>query len=154
MKRSIAMLALVATALIGTSSALAESEDLASGAGKFPNRTHFGFTAHGEPGDARGNAFFEIGPAGKIHADVDCLNLQGNKAALSGTLKEPAFGTDRYILLVEDGGQPTKSNPAPDRGYFILNYQPPRADCGYGYFLSVPSGTPIVQGNWELKDRG
>lgn len=151
--RTIATIAVVAGSLIGSSTALAAPQDLAAGAGKFPNGTHFGFSAHGVPGDAKGNAFFELGPAGKVHADVDCLNVQGNKAAVSGFLKQPVLGTSRYILLIEDGGSPSKNNPTPDRGYFILEYLAPPADCGFYNFLSVPNGTPIVQGNWEIKDR-
>lgn len=153
MRRSIAMVAAVATAALGTGTALAAAEDQATGSGKFPNGTHFGFSAHGDPADARGNAFFELGTAGKVHADVDCLQVDGERAAIAGTLKEPAFGTDRYVLLIQDGGSPSRKNPTPDRGYFILNYGPRNADCGLYNFANVPNGTPIVQGNFNIKDR-
>jgi hypothetical protein len=148
----------VASALVVATSAAAQAapEDLASGSGTFDNQftdgTKFNFTAHGTPLAARGNAHFDIGPEGDVKADVDCLKVQGNRAALSGTLERPAFGATRYILLIRDNGQGKADQP--DDGYFILWYGAPRSDCGFGDFASQFTGTnPIARGNWVIQDR-
>lgn len=51
-----------------------------------------------------------------LRVDVDCVRVQGNRAALSGLVKESNVATyvgRRMVLTVEDGGE--GKNAAPDR---------------------------------------
>lgn len=49
-----------------------------------------------------------------VRVDVDCLRVQGNRAALSGVVKESNVGAyvgRRMLLTVEDGGEGSKADP-------------------------------------------
>ena len=49
-----------------------------------------------------------------LRVDVDCLKVQGNRAVLSGTVKESsvnAYVGRRMLLTVEDGGEGAKADP-------------------------------------------
>jgi hypothetical protein len=49
-----------------------------------------------------------------LRVDVDCLRVQGNRAALSGQVKESnvaAYVGRRMLLTVEDGGEGSKADP-------------------------------------------
>jgi len=49
-----------------------------------------------------------------LRIDVDCLRVQGNRAALSGEVKDSsvsAYVGRRMVLTVEDGGEGSKADP-------------------------------------------
>ena len=158
MKRvALAATAVAATLAVGAATAGAAAEDSATGSGKAPNGAQWIVSAHGTPADARGNVIVETGPnLQKQKASVDCLNVQGNRAAISGETQDPITGTQgatRYVLIITDEGQ--GKNP-PDRATFFARPagQPKEPDCGFSEFGGpFGGGVPAAQGNFEIKDR-
>jgi len=156
MKRLVVALTLALLILAVSGVANAEPRDFASGSGKFNFGIGFGqvnFTGHGTPADANGHIRFDIeGTAFEgLEAKVDCVAVNGNRAALSGTLKEPPAKLPyitRVLLYVEDNGQPQDET---DRAYGLLTEGPP-IDCALFLNPNPNFAENIEQGNVIVKD--
>ena len=154
MKRLVASLTLALLILAVLGVANAEPRDFASGSGKFNFGIGFGqanFTGHGTPADANGHIRFDIEGTlfESLEAKVDCVAVNGNRAALSGTLREPPANAPyltRVVLYVEDNGQPQDET---DSAYGELSGGPP-IDCTL--FQDANIGDNIEQGNVIVKD--
>jgi hypothetical protein len=153
MRAIAAMAGLVASFSLVTASAVAAPEDHVSGSGKTENGTHFNGTAHGTPLAARGQFHIEFGPFGKRKFNIDCLMVDGNRAAASGPfVDQPGpVGADRGVVLVEDNGSGKKDPP--DRVLAALTFPGQNEpDCGFYRFFSIGT-VPLSQGNFVVKDR-
>jgi hypothetical protein len=135
-----------------------DHRDLAVGEGKF-STTQKGvsdqvtFSGHGTPVDARGSVVVHQTGFVDEHGTVNCVFVTGNRAALSGTFDEPTGLGEFFTVIVEDNGEPSQSNPTPDRALAL----PSTASfdefpfCG---FSALEVGQlPIVQGNVVVLDR-
>ena len=148
--------------LLDLIAATPESRDLAVGEGKlevaFGEREQVTFAGHGTPSDARGNATYHAsGPVFQAseHGTVDCVNVVGNHAALSGKFDEPIVlggepAGQYFVVLVEDNGEPSATNPDPDRARLIPSTQ--REDCTDSFALAFAS-LPVMQGNVVVIER-
>jgi hypothetical protein len=131
------------------------SDDLVAGAGKvsLENNTTFQFTAnaHGTPTDAHG--FQRVrAPAFTRRGEIDCLFVLGNRAAASGTHD----GGGYFATVIEDNGEPSATNPTPDRVGGLVSGSPLGGppDCGLARVLGIPQILgPVVQGNFVVIDR-
>ena len=148
---------LVAALLLGAGApagTVAAPTDQATGSAKNARGDDMNVSAHGVLTDARGHVTLYFGSVGfRTKGDVNCLNVVGNRAAVSGTLNEtlpgfPSF-TD-FILLLEDNGSGRKDPP--DRFVQIISNGPSDNECGLTEFDAFAL-SPVVQGNIELKNR-
>lgn len=158
-------LAALAVPLVAAASALgAGSPVSASGSGHVTiggeNRT-FSFTARTDAdGRVKGQAelharqFSVPIPQGAFgHLEIDCLQVVGNTAVMSGTFTSssiPAIVGAGGIFAVEDNG--TGGKPAPDRMSEVLveglDYTDPSLDCTN----TAPLRTLVVErGNLEVR---
>jgi hypothetical protein len=141
-----------------------ESNDFAVGEGKFM-KTQKGvsgqvvFSAHGNPLDAHGHIRFDDEEGSfQARATVDCLAVDENRAALSGTFDEvesfpfPGVDPTGFILVVEDNGEPSSKNQNPDRVAPIPVDGPVDPDCGV-LLAELEPIFDVLQGNVVVKDR-
>lgn len=143
-----------------------ESRDYAVGEGKFVPRdpgqkTPKGqvvFSAHGNPLDAHGHVRFDDeGGSFQARGTVDCVNVDVNRAVISGTFDEVEtlpgpFDDPVFILIVEDNGEPSSHNLTPDRVAPIPVDGPVDPDCGLDLGGPLPI-FEVLQGNVVVKDR-
>jgi hypothetical protein len=180
MKRSLVVVALALTALLPVAAraellpalsqellnfiaTVPESHDFAVGEGKFV-KTEKGasgqvvFSAHGHPLDAHGHVRFDDEEGSfQARATVDCVAVDGNRAALSGTFDEVEtfpfpFDDAGFILVVKDNGEPSATNPNPDLVSPIPVDGPVDQDCGLFVGTFEPT-LEVLQGNVVVKDR-
>jgi hypothetical protein len=106
----------------------------------------FAFQAAGTPRKASGRAQFDLPGLGTLSGAVNCLDVEGDRATLSGTLDRPI---DRYYthfaLVVEDNG-PAQQPSADTYWPFISN-----APIPCQHYLEAPSRAPITSGNIRVK---
>ncbi|HET8958840.1 hypothetical protein [Nocardioides sp.] len=91
--------------------ASAAPRDFVSGSGKFDSELGVGqanFTGHGSATDANGVIRLRVpGTDERVRARVSCVAVDGNRAAISGTLTEPTeSGSTDVVLHVADNGRP------------------------------------------------
>lgn len=77
-----------------------------AGSGKEEKGFAFSFAADGGPGAATGELAMETSFAGDVVGRVECLAVEGNRAALAGPVVESGNGrVDHFLLVVEDNGR-------------------------------------------------
>jgi hypothetical protein len=110
------------------------------------------WTGHGTPADAWGQARIDQpGVFIKSKATVDCVDVDGNRATISGRVEEPSGATDGefYAIQVEDNGPPAKNDPEPDRIHVGYHFIP--IDCTLAN--EFPPIFPVSRGNVVVMDR-
>jgi hypothetical protein len=106
----------------------------------------FSFEAAGTPKKADGRARFDLSGLGTLEGRVDCLDVEGNRARLSGTLDHPVDGYYTHFALVAEDNAPA-GQPAADTYWpFISN-----APIPCQHYLEAPSQAPITSGDILVK---
>ncbi len=116
------------------------------------NQLEFQFAAQGDPFDAQGHAFFHFSGFIDSKGPVDCLDVIGSKAYLSGPLQRQLIpGFSRWILFVEDNDVADKESSNPDRIGLAITIATPLPDCTDSFFQSVvnSSAFPFSKGKVE-----
>jgi hypothetical protein len=155
MKSAIAILSTIA--LLAAAPILAQGDGVvhsATGGGNIrigdALRT-FGFSAvQRSDGSAIGEMHIQARQFGNtIHIDVNCLNVIGNVALISGTITQhtdPAEIGTTAGLAVEDNGQ--GANASPDRTTLLFGFPPGTPACLlFGPADAAPFLMPIEGGN-------
>jgi hypothetical protein len=131
----------------------ASPDDLVTGAGEvdFGTLGRVDFTGHGNATDAHGMMRIDI-PAfiGDVEGRIDCVNVEGNRANISGTFAQPpvAFPDVEYFLLsITDNGPPSARNAMPDTVVGAFSFAP--EDCAAFPFSA---GAAFVRGNVTVED--
>ncbi len=115
MKRSVLLLAIM-VAVAGLAvwpSGVDASRHSTRGSGQVAStagRLSFSFRAEGTPSQATGHARFDLGFGTTAEGTVDCLAVQGRRAALTGELAQPIQGFTRFKIVVKDNG-PAERRP-------------------------------------------
>jgi hypothetical protein len=141
--------------LLFPTAASADPRDMASGAGTFMSfdqgPVKVNFTGHGTPTDASGQVHIDWpGLAGfaDLKGKVDCLNVNGRDAALSGELDEPAhtpFGDFPYFhLSVRDNSE--SGDDPPDQVGLVLSPVP------FSCLIAEGAPIPFERGNVVVRD--
>jgi hypothetical protein len=116
----------------------------------------FGFSAvQGSDGSATGQMEIQARQFGNtIHIDVNCLNVVGNVALISGTITQhtdPAEIGTTVGLAVEDNGE-GGANAPPDRTTLLFGFPPGTPACMlFGPADAAPFLMPIEGGNIEVR---
>lgn len=151
---SVCLLALTAVLVVGASVTAAPGVDSAVGSGHLADGGRFQFNAKGDPSDASGHVRYDIlfqgAPFAESKGTVECLDVVGNIATISGTFDDPAHTALPYFLLVIiDNGK----GPA-DQAKVIISpdkiFQD--ADCGRARVEAFPPeiGAKVTA---KVKDR-
>ncbi len=61
-------------------------------------------------GNVKGK-FIDVNPGASIHGDIDCLEVDGNNAWISGEVRHGEFKGQAFIVRVEDNGK-SANDPA------------------------------------------
>jgi len=131
----------------------AAPDDLVTGAGQvdFGTLGTVRFSGHGTVTDAHGVMRIDIpGQIGDVEGSIDCVNVQSNRANISGTLAEPpvALPAVKYFLLsITDSGPPSANDAMPDTLGGAFSFAP--EDCAAFPF---GPGAAFTQGNATIKD--
>lgn len=152
MRRLALTLGVAAALVLGVGTAVTSaSEPFVSGSGEVANGTKFNGTGHGTPLSAKGNFWIEYNTRYKI--DVDCVNIQGNRAALEGNFVDGPGPNNaaRGAVFIEDNGN--GPNSPPDRVFSaeVFARQGREPDCGF-YRWSILAGEPVTKGNFVIND--
>jgi hypothetical protein len=151
-RKSVLMLAMSLAVLVG-SSATASAQKVSGGGINLFGDT-FGFNAKVLPdGSTRGQAQFilRFSPDNtvRLHVDIDCLHVSGNKASMSGVVTDSndptAVGRSLFFAVI-DNGQGGTSSPDETFGPF--------ADLPFDCDVGVPPDeffVPIASGNIKVK---
>ena len=146
----ISLLASVALLLIGLGGPAAvdaakKTKDAASGSGtSVVNGVDlpFAFEAAGTPKKAEGRARFDLSGLGTLEGAVDCLDVEGTRATLFGTLDRPVNDYyTHFALVVEDNGP--AQQPSTDTYWPFISHAPIPCEN----YLEAPSRTPITSGD-------
>ena len=116
----------------------------------------FQFAAQGDPFDAQGHASFTYPGFIDSKGPVDCLDVIGTRAYLSGPLERQVIpGYSRWILYMEDNDLADKESGTPDRIGLAIAVASPLPDCNNPSFQSVlsTSAFPFSKGKVEA-DQG
>jgi hypothetical protein len=131
----------------------AAPDDFVTGAGQvdFGTLGTVRFSGHGTPTDAHGMMRIDIpGLTGEVEGSIDCVNVQGNRANISGALAEPPVGlptVEYFVLSVIDRGPPSANDPMPDALGGVFSFAP--EDCAT---FPLSAGAPFTRGNATVKD--
>jgi hypothetical protein len=106
----------------------------------------FAFEAAGTPKKADGRAQFDISGLGTLAGTVDCLDVDGNQATLSGVLDRPVDGYYTHFALVAEDKGPA-GQPAVDTYWPFISHEP--IPCQHS--LEAPSRAPITSGDILVK---
>jgi hypothetical protein len=145
-------IAAAAAVALSTVSASAAPQDSVTGSGKIDFQGQVGqliVNAHGDTSDARGHMKFRIetasGVFSDLEADVTCVRVFGNRAAVFGAVtNKPEPFADYVGVFIVDNGQPGDGVPDLVRGSL--------RNTDSGCFFTTPFA-PIEQGNFTVKDR-
>ncbi len=123
----------------------------AAGEVDFGTLGRVGFTGHGTTTDAHGTMRIDI-PAfiGDVEGRIDCVNVQGNRANISGTFAQPPVpfpNVEYFLLSITDNGPPSAKNAMPDTVVGAFSFLP--EDCATFPFSA---GAAFVRGNATVKD--
>ncbi len=111
----------------------------------FGKRLEFQFAAQGDPFDAQGHAAFTLAGFINSKGPVDCLDVVGSKAFLSGPLEHQVIpGFNRWILFVEDNDVADKESGTPDRIGLAITVGGTAPDCTDTFFQSVVAGSAFT----------
>ncbi len=134
------LLALTAILAVGAPAAAAPGVDSAVGSGHLADGGRFQFNAKGDPTEASGHIRYDIlfqgAPWAESKGTVECLDVVGNVATISGTFDDPASTALPYFLLViiDNGNGPV------DQAKVIISpdmiFQD--ADCGRARVEAFP----------------
>ena len=105
------------------------------------------FTANGATGQVQIviKAFGLVG-----HGQIDCLNVDGNTATMSGVLTLPHDAAGLPILFrVVDNGQGKGARGGVDQFSLVFFGEPERGDCNTAGVLDL---FPIVRGNVTVRE--
>jgi hypothetical protein len=106
----------------------------------------FAFEAAGTPKKANGRVQFALSGLGTLTGAVNCLDVEGNRATLSGTLDHPIDGYyTHFALVVEDNG-PVRQLSADTYWPFISH-----APIPCQHYLEAPSRAPITSGDIQVR---
>jgi hypothetical protein len=106
----------------------------------------FAFEAVGTPKNADGRARFELSGLGTLEGTVTCLDVEGNRATLSGKLDRPADGYyTHFAIVVEDNGP--DGQPSADTYWPFISHAP--IPCQH--YLEAPSRAPITSGDIRVR---
>lgn len=130
-------------------------KDFAVGSGRFAKgqpADGFNISAHGSPAEANGHVRLRMPDGTEHRAEVDCVEVSGNTAGVSGFFDDPPDPDfPRFIVGLQDNGEP--SDPVRDRAFVAMSTDPLTEPlCGVGTLLSI-AAQDIVQGNIVVKDR-
>ncbi len=106
----------------------------------------FAFEAAGTPKKANGRARFDLSGLGTLEGAVDCLDVEGNRATLSGTLDRPADGYYTHFALVVVDNGPTQQ-PSADTYWPGISHAPIPCE----HYLETPSPAPITSGDISVR---
>jgi hypothetical protein len=150
MRRSLALLAVIAVLAAPTAVSGGQAkQDYVTGSAKFTAvDAHVIVSAHSGPAGEDPRGHFSLDQAGlvDIWAEVTCLNVSGNRAAIAGVVVKdkigfPGVGT--YVLqLVLDNGSPGDT----DESQTLINWFDP------DFCPLLPFGTIRDQGNYVVHD--
>jgi len=111
----------------------------------FSNQLEFQFAAQGDPFDAQGHAFFRLQGFIDSKGPVDCLDVIGTTAYLSGPLQREVIpGFSRWILYVQDNDVADKESSTPDRIGLAITIATPLPDCTNASFQSVVASSAFA----------
>ena len=99
--------AIVVAVMLGApalANAAGPKHDFASGAGWVGDFAQFSFTAQRTAGDVKGQGSFKVPGSPRVRFDVQCLEVDGNRATLGGPPRQPYFGAQYILFDVEDNG--------------------------------------------------
>jgi hypothetical protein len=150
----LSLLASVVLLLLGLGGPVAvdaakKARDVASGSGtSLVNGVDLPFTFEtaGTPKKADGRARFDLSGLGTLEGAVDCLDVEGNRATLSGRLDRSVDGYyTHFALVVEDNG-PARQ-PSADTYWPFISHAP--IPCQH--YLEAPSRAPITSGDIRVR---
>lgn len=95
---------------------------------------------------ADGRARFDLPGLGTLEGEVDCLDVEGNRATLSGKLDRPVDGYYTHFAVVAADNGPAEQ-PAADTYWPFISHAP--IPCGN--FLEAPSRAPITSGDIRVR---
>ena len=153
MKRSLVALAalfVVLTVAAGAAPATAAPRDrVVSGQGvaQPPGRSlpfEFEFEARGTPKQATGRVRFPSVLTPSLVGDVTCLAVEGNRAAISGKLRQSTVNGRYFLIVVEDNG-PAQTPPL---DAILVRAAPDPIRCARALDESV---WPIDEGNIRVR---
>ena len=156
------VIAVLILSLVVTSVVFAGNLGKASGAGRSSQARTFSFQAQERTdGSVTGSGVLTIpqpGVAGnvQIHFDIDCLNIDGNSAIMSGTVSKSNVFPETFEVWfkVVDNGEGNNSS-GPDQMTFLYGDEPDLIDdCTVDYNIDYPEEVPlndVLSGNVQVK---
>jgi hypothetical protein len=106
----------------------------------------FAFEAAGSPRRASGRVRFDLPNLGTLKGTVTCLDVDGDRATLSGKFDQPVQDYyTHFALVVADNGP--AQQPSLDTYWPFISHQ--RLDCRS--FLEAPSRAPLTSGDIRVR---
>lgn len=102
----------------------------------------FAFEAAGRLKNADGRARFDLSGLGTLEGTVNCLNVEGNRATLSGTLDHPVDDYYTHFAIVAEDNGPA-GEPSADTYWPFISHAPIPCE----HYLEAPSRSPITSGD-------
>ena len=106
----------------------------------------FAFDAQGSPKRATGRVQFDLPGLGTLAGAVDCLDVEGNRATLSGTLDQPVADYYTHFAIVSEDNGPAQQ-PSADTYWPFISHAP--IPCQH--YLEAPSRAPTTSGDILVK---
>ena len=159
--KKLALITILVLALMVTTVVYADNLGKASGAGRLRQDRTFSFNAQERrDGTVTGNGVLTIpveGEAGnvQVHFDVDCLNIDGNSAIMSGPVTKSTVwpeGIDVWYKVVDNGEGANAT--APDQMTYLIGDV---GDCSHDFTVEeIPDFglmwlEDIIAGNIQVK---
>ena len=137
----------IALAVPASAGAAGPQHDFTTGAGWAGDFAQFEFSAQRNGDDVKGQASFLIPGMNRVHIDVQCLEVDGNRATLGGPPEEDFFGAQFVLIDVEDNGP---ANAGADMILPRFSGVPATNNCTTFAFSSPTF--PVTRGNVVVKD--
>ncbi len=106
----------------------------------------FAFEAAGTPKKADGRARFDLSGLGTLEGAVDCLDVEGNRATLSGRLDRPVDGYYTHFAIVAEDNGPAQQ-PSADTYWPFISHAPIPCE----HYLEAPPRAPITSGDIQVR---
>ena len=110
------------------------------------SRSGVTFGAAGTAKKADGRARLDLSNLGTLEGVVDCLDVEGNRATLSGTLDRPVDGYYTHFALVAEDNGPAQQ-PSADTYWPFISHAP--IPCEHS--LEAPSRAAITSGDIRVR---
>lgn len=148
MRGKITLLVGAALLLASPSAASGAARDFATGGGQLGAFGQFEFSAHQTTGGAaKGQGSFKVPGMERVHFDVECLEVDGNRATLGGPPREDFFGASFILFDVVDNGPASAGLDQLTPRFSGV----PASDNCTSFAFSEPL-FPVTQGNITVRD--